>query len=183
VNKCPKREADEKGKEKSGSSANLATSSNTLRNLGSREIGQLYMVSNKGSPSDNEVLLDSGATSHMFCDRGYFTKYRQSAPGETISVGDAHHVPVVGRGSVVFHSKLPQNGYRTITLHNVLHVPVLAANLVSLGTIQQTGLGVRSYDQGLVITENTDSKEELFRASFRDSTLYHIDTLTHQDSA
>jgi hypothetical protein len=120
----------------------------------------------------------------MFCDHGYFMKYELSIPRETIAVGDAHHVPVVGRGSIVFQTKLPQNGYRSITLDNVLHVPILAANLISLGTLQKAGSGVWSYDQGLVITDNKDS-QELFRASFHGSTgtLYHISTLTQHELA
>jgi hypothetical protein len=39
---------------------------NNLRNLGTREIGQVFMTVG-GIPDTNDILLDSAATSHMFC--------------------------------------------------------------------------------------------------------------------
>ncbi|GLB45842.1 hypothetical protein LshimejAT787_3200130 [Lyophyllum shimeji] len=80
----------------------------------------------------NFKLASSG---HMFFDRSYFTSY---APVSTrseddwISVGDARDIPGVGRGTVAFEARLPE-GLKTVLLHNTLHVPKIAANLVSIG--------------------------------------------------
>ena len=74
--------------------------------------------------------------------------------------------------------RLP-NGMRTVILHGVLHVPRLATNLVSLGTLQRAGARHHSHEEGIIVTLGAD---ELFRASFPTSTatLYHIDLVDHE---
>ncbi len=66
----------------------------------------------------------------MFCDRLFFTDCKPISGHETVAVGDSCHVPIMGRGTVSFKSKL-LGGYRTVILKEVLYVPQLAANLVS----------------------------------------------------
>ena len=177
ISKCPKREEDEKKNNRG--SANLAVSN--LRDLGAREIGRVFMageVSAKGSGINAELILDCGATSHMFCDRHFFTSYTPTSTPESISVGDRRDIPVAGRGTIRFQARL-LDGYRSITLHSALHVPKLAANLISLGTLQQQGVGFSSYQNGIVIKLG---EEELFRASFVDKsdTLYHVEVAQMQ---
>ena len=90
----------------------------------------------RGCPSATaNVLLDCGTSAHMFCDQGYFCLYTANEGNETISIGDAQDVPVASTGSVELKCQLP-DGIRTVVLHGVLHVPKLATNLVSLGTLQ-----------------------------------------------
>ncbi len=177
ANKCPKREEDEK-KSGSGSgsgSANLAVGN--LQDLGTREVGRLYFAGESQS-GGAELLLDCGATSHMFCDRSYFTDLTPISEHESISVGDNRDVPVAGRGTVSFRSQLP-GGYRTIVLKDALYIPNLAANLVSLGTLQRNGAVFESIENGVKVTLGGD---ELFRASFVgiSGTLYHISTVQIQ---
>lgn len=172
ANKCPH---NEKADKRNGGSANYTTGN--LRDLGLRELGQVYMALD-GMELDVKLILDCGATSHMFCDRSLFSAYVPSTASETISVGDGHTVPVIGRGSVRWKSRLP-NGYRTVVLHGVSHVPGLAANLVSLGTLQRQGASVISYEGGLIVKLGHD---ELFRATLTGNTgtLYHIDQLSSE---
>jgi len=121
--------------------------------------------------SSTGILLDCGATSHMFMCRKYFTNYTKSS-NEFVTVGGRNRVPVAGRGSINFSALLP-NGRLSIILHNVLHIPHLGANLVSLGTLHRQGVSVRSLDNSLVLSKDG---EELFRASLTHSasTLYNI---------
>jgi len=137
ISKCPKHEAKEK---KTGAgTASLAV--NNLRDLGSgsSSLGYMEWIFMAGSiPNGGELLLDSAATSHMLSDRSLFTFYTSvtsCTPHNFISIGDAWNISVAGHGTVVFEAQLP-NGYHKVTLHNALHVPGLAANLVSLGTLQ-----------------------------------------------
>lgn len=171
ANKCPRREEDEKAKRGGGESSNLTV--RNLRDLGTREVGQIYMARKGQATETADVLLDCGASAHMFCDRGYFRSYTANGGNETISVGDARDIPVTGAGSIELKCRLP-NGTRTVVLHGVLHVPRLAANLVSLGTLQRAGAKHHSQEEGIMVTLGPD---ELFRASFPTSTatLYHID--------
>jgi hypothetical protein len=41
-----------------------------------------------GALSKNDVLLDCGATSHMFCDQRHFENYSLLSQDETVSMGN-----------------------------------------------------------------------------------------------
>ena len=103
--------------------------------------------------------------------RKYFTNYAKSS-NEFVTVGGRNRVPVAGRGSIHFTALLP-NGRLNIILHDVLHIPHLGANLVSLGALHHQGVSIRSLDNSLVLSKDG---EELFRASLTNSAsaLYHI---------
>jgi len=107
----------------------------------------------------------------MFMSHDHFIKYMESS-NEFVTVGGHNRVPVAGQGSVYFLTLLPK-GYLNITLHDVLHIPHLGANLISLGALHRQGVSVKSLNNGLVLLKNG---EELFRASLTGSTgtLYHI---------
>jgi len=78
---------------------------------------------------------------------------------------------VTGRESINFTALLP-NGHLSIILHDVLHIPYLGANLVSLGALHRQGVSVRSLDNSLVLSKNG---KELFRALTNSAgTLYYI---------
>jgi hypothetical protein len=49
-----------------------------------------------GIPDTNNILLDSAATSHMFCKQCLFSSYASSTKNETVSVGDKHALVVAG---------------------------------------------------------------------------------------
>ena len=74
----------------------------------------------------------------MFWDKSFFVTYAPST-NQRISVGDARDIPVDGLGSIQLRVKLP-NGYRTVTLHGVMHAPRLAMNLISLSALQKEGV-------------------------------------------
>ena len=126
-----------------------------------------------------DILLDSGATSHMFFDPSFFVTYTPvtaSSDNNWIAVGDAHSIPIAGRRTVKFQTQSP-NGPKVVNLTDVLHVPKIAANLVSFRTLQCQGATYRSYmeksETGLVMLKNG---VELFCVSLLGSTgtLYHI---------
>ena len=85
------------------------------------------------------MILDSASTLHMFSDATAFIQYTPSTSGETISVGDGHSLPVAGRGTVHFQSRLC-NGEHTVVLHEVEHIPALQTNMVSLGCLEAVGV-------------------------------------------
>jgi hypothetical protein len=45
-----------------------------LKDLSGHEVGHIYIIAT-GAPSENDVLLDCGATSHMFYERCHFGSY------------------------------------------------------------------------------------------------------------
>jgi len=135
-------------------SANLAVERSI--SLGEREVGQMLMASSDTILS-TKVLLDCGATFHMFMCHKSFTNYTKSS-NKFVTVSGHNQVPVAGRGSINFTALLP-NGCLSIILHNVLHIPHLDTNLVSLSALHCQGVSVRSLDNSLVLSKDD---EELF---------------------
>jgi len=149
-------------------SANLAVERSI--SLGEREVGRMLMASSDTILS-TKVLLDCGATSHMFMCRKSFTNYIKSS-NKFITIGRRNQVPVAGQGSINFTALLP-NGCFSIILYNVLYIPHLGTNLVSLSALYHQGVSVRSLDNSLVLSKDG---EELFQASLTNSAgaLYYI---------
>ena len=77
-------------------------------------------------------IVDSGATSHICTSRELFTEYIPfQNPGE-VTVGDGRVLKVVGSGTVGLLMRLSGGKVKKCVLQDVLHVPDLSCNLVSL---------------------------------------------------
>lgn len=79
--------------------------------------------------SDNPWIIDSGCDRHMTSCREIFVTYNQLLPCAVKTGGTMLHS--VGEGSVTFNIER-QGNIVEITLQNVLHVPGLGANLISV---------------------------------------------------
>jgi hypothetical protein len=67
------------------------TTTHALCDLGTCEIGQVYMATTSNSATEaNDVLLDSAATSHMFRKYHVFANYRPPIEDETVLAGNKH---------------------------------------------------------------------------------------------
>src|SRR6202043_41686 len=82
------------------------------------------------------------------------------------------NIPVDGLRSIQLRVKLP-NGYRTVTLHGVMHAPRLAMNLISLSTLQKEGAEYSSTPFGLVVTLGN---EVLMHGNLNEG-LYRVDCM------
>lgn len=135
-----------------------------------REIGQVPVV-----PSDENstgLLLASAASCHMIADQSFFTEYRET-DNQHILVGGLHKEPVSGMGSIVFRTYSP-TGANEIQLRDVLHIPNLGANLISLGLLQRAGATIEGLQFGLRLSRND---KEFLRANLvgTHGTLYRIE--------
>ncbi|KAA0050393.1 Cysteine-rich RLK (RECEPTOR-like protein kinase) 8 [Cucumis melo var. makuwa] len=72
-------------------------------------------------------ILDSGATNHLTDFSEYFVTYTPCAGNEKIWIADGSLVPIAGKGQIVL--------YDDFSLLNVLHVPKLSYNLLSISKI------------------------------------------------
>jgi hypothetical protein len=82
--------------------------------------------------------IDNGASSHMTGVRENFTDLRDTEVRMEISLGDDTIVIVVGRGTITFQREsMPPLSFR-----DVLYVPGLKKNLISVSTLQDRGLEV-----------------------------------------
>jgi len=100
------------------------------------EVDKMLMASTD-TISSADILLDCGATSHMFTSREHFVTYVESS-NEFVTVGGHNKVPVAGRGSVLFSTKL-SSSQLSITFQDILHISHLGTNLVSFGALHCKG--------------------------------------------
>lgn len=78
--------------------------------------------------------IDSGATSHMCCDRSLFDSFVETK--ERIVLAANEHTEAVGKGNVTI--KLDRG--RNLILQEVLYVPALNSNFISVGRCISNGL-------------------------------------------
>ncbi|RWR98966.1 RxLR effector candidate protein-like protein, partial [Dinothrombium tinctorium] len=81
--------------------------------------------------------VDSGASRHMSCIKDWFEDYKDITP-MTITLADDNTVSAVGVGNIKLLFETP-NGYKRGTLKDVLFVPELGSNLLSVGRITSQG--------------------------------------------
>jgi hypothetical protein len=79
--------------------------------------------------------IDSGASSHMTGAREHFIDLRDTEVKMEIGLGDDTVVRVVGCGIVTFQ----RDGLPPISFRDVLYVPGLKKNLISVSTLQDRG--------------------------------------------
>ena len=66
------------------------------------------------------------------------------------TVGGLNKLPIARIGSITFKANVP-NGVNNVILHDVLHIPTLGANLISLGLLQAS-MSIRGLSFGICLT-------------------------------
>uniref|UniRef100_A0A2N9HAG0 Integrase catalytic domain-containing protein n=1 Tax=Fagus sylvatica TaxID=28930 RepID=A0A2N9HAG0_FAGSY len=92
----------------------------------------------QGGPSTNapKVNKDTGATRHVARDRAGFVDYRKIPAGtHVVYMGNGSYEEALGVGSYQLHLRTG----RTLLLHDVLYVPGVLYNLLSVFTLLQLG--------------------------------------------
>ena len=150
ANKCPQkirkqnRDSRENGGELKDCSL-VATSSQrkaTLRtHAESSESSSSQMRELLSVGMEESWLLDGGASSHITYRREWFADYRTNRDGSTITFGDDGMCEVFGVGTV-FTERFVEGKWHSLKLENVLYVPGMKKNLVSVGACTARGLSV-----------------------------------------
>ena len=86
-------------------------------------------------------LLDSGCSNHITHNKSLFQSYPDLLPPlqSSIEVGNGEKAKVMGKGSVTIYLRI-DNMKKTCQLSNVLYAPDLDYNLISISTIDKTGI-------------------------------------------
>lgn len=85
--------------------------------------------------------LDSGATDHMLCDSRYFSMLRRLERSVEIIVANGQRLLAEYCGDVLMYTVVGDN-VRKCEVENVLYLPGLSCNLVSVKRIAKAGLQV-----------------------------------------
>jgi 5'-3' exoribonuclease 2 len=90
-----------------------------------------------------EWQVDLGATSHMTPDRTAFIEYAMLSTRQSVVAANGSTLPGIGRGRV--RIPVSVDGHtRSIVLTDVLHVPQIKGNLISVARLQDKGLVVET---------------------------------------
>jgi transposase InsO family protein len=115
------------------------------------------------------LVVDSGATRHMYYDLSIFHKLESIAP-TTIKLGDDSTVNCTQIGEVVLH----MSDGRRLRLSQVLYVPRLAINLLSVSQLAKKGIMTSFTKTGSALIDSDDGNCLLAEASITPGGLYVI---------
>lgn len=117
-------------------------------------IGDLaFKVSGSNQSLKHKWIADSGATMHMCNTEAWFTSINHHTEPKTVSVGDDSLLRQLGIGTVEVVSRVG-NKSLTIKMEDVLLVPDLTTNLISLGRLDERGLVSKLAGGEITITKD-----------------------------
>jgi hypothetical protein len=124
-------------------------------------------------------FIDSGATQHMCCNSEFLTNLVE-IPTRAIAVGGRFRVKCTIKGSINFNLKSPI-GFCLLTLSDVLYVPGLGTNLISVG--QMTNKGAKVSFLPDKTCEVHKSEGELTFVANQEGNLYELPVASHEIAA
>jgi transposase InsO family protein len=134
----------------------------------------LSSSSNASDVFPNSWILDSGATDHMTNSSHQFTSYTPCPSNRKITTADGSVTTVAGRGDVRLSESL--------FLKNVLHVPKLCTNLISIHKLTNDSNCYVSFYPSYCVFQERSTKRMIGRAEARGG-LYYLDNPSRQDRA
>ena len=121
-------------------------------------------------------IIDSGATAHMAYDRSLFTSLKNVEIPKLVTVGDGNELKVEGIGEINLNVEIPGMQNATCKLHNVLFIPKLSQNLISVSAAAERGVNAN-------FSKNHCSffnKEKCVASATRKGNLYYLDCSTEK---
>lgn len=126
----------------------------------------------------NDWFVDSGASSHMCRDITLFSNLETIDPVK-IEIADGKTIVANKRGVVPLTINLPSGNNMSINLNNVLLVPQLNDNLISVRRLTQIGFSVIFKGELCTLSSNGDSMDI---ATYRNS-MYRINVHRNNDDS
>ena len=106
------------------------------------------------SYKNDSFIIDSGATNHLCFKKESFSNFQELNSKSSVQVGDGKLLAVEGKGDVLLNLKLPSGKSLKCQLKNVLYVPKLAHNLISVSQITNDGKTIKFFDESCKIMQN-----------------------------
>ena len=146
----------------------------------SDEVGLVtrQLLSATDSSEADEWIIDSGATCHMCNDRKSFVKITTLKKKQDVALGDGHTLSATETGDVTVKLILSDGKTKRCRLQNVLHVPELSYNLLSVSRIAETGKRVKFYPNECQILDRDDKVVAL---GVKRGNLYYLSCQPLQD--
>jgi hypothetical protein len=136
----------------------------------SETISLLHYSTLTGTIEDDMWIIDSGASRHMTGDQARLSNLNEKKTSYKVELGDKSTYPVEGFGQASVKLKTGNN----VHLSNVLYVPGLEKNLVSISCLEDKG-NIIAFVDGKVLSWHKDSSIENARViGSREGNLYRL---------
>ena len=121
----------------------------------------------------HQWTLDTGASSHFCNDRTLFDTF--TASHHVVRVAAGKSFAALGTGTIVINFKRPDGTVQTVTLRDVVYVPEMYGNLLSLGRLAARGTKTELSTAGCkliapdntVLAHTTLASDKLYRLTAR----------------
>lgn len=168
LKRCLKEQKDETPESEEAKKLSTQINSITTADAGNEYEEEFLFVA---ADSLRKWLLDSAATSHMAMELILFIEidlnYRKR-----VTVADGSCVEAIGKGTIRMNFLKKSGGVANIVMENVLYIPELKGNFISIGKLTGSGYRVSFVDNYFEIT--LDDKEVAYGE--RSGNLYEIKT-------
>ncbi|KAF2347659.1 Integrase catalytic core [Trinorchestia longiramus] len=129
-----------------------------------------------GNVDCDSWIVDSGATQHMCNKQSEFSSYSDLSSPVRVEIGDGRALKGNGVGDVRLKITLPDMQVKNCVVKNVLFVPELACNLISVPQIAECG---KETHFNKSTCEIVDENNELIVAGHKVGRLYRLDCFYH----
>lgn len=170
---CPEKSVK---REESGASSSNVKSHNSFQSC----VGRTFYTSlgTSSTISANDWYIDSGASAHMTMHRNWLNNICKP-PNRDIIVANNEHIPISGVGSLNLSVYTANNNVSNIEVTEVLHVPDLSTNLLSVSQMVRNGNSVLFNGDGCKIY---DVRNDLIATASLKDNMYKLNVTEHQET-
>lgn len=127
-----------------------------------------------------EWILDSGCSAHLTYDRDSFLNFTPVS-SKSVDLGAGSSTSIVGTGDVSI-TILVSKKRKKCTIRNVMYVPALRYQLLSISVLAKAGISAQFDNQGVRLLRNGDGKI-VATGSISESGLYILDVVPNSESS
>jgi hypothetical protein len=122
------------------------------------------------SPSEDTWLIDSGASKHMTGQRDILSCHSEKKFSHKVTLGDDYQYPIKGVGE----SNYKLNSRNSMKMKDVLYVPGLTKNLLSISALEKKGFRVAFIDGEVLMWAKGKTMEEAIVIGKEEGGLYKL---------
>ena len=138
-------------------------------------IDEEALLTSADSLKDNGWIIDSGASQHMTFERHHLSDYIEFKQPTTVYLGDNRTIKAYGKGTYRLVADLGGQTQRLV-LHEVLYLPELERNLLSVHAMAKMGASVAFGNKQCKVTRN----EKLLAVGEMRGKLYMLNTIREE---
>ena len=125
-------------------------------------------------------IVDSGATCHICNDEQMFVELKYFRRSQTVILGDGHQLEATAGGVIELRLVLPDGTTKKCRLDDVLYVPDLTYNLLSVSRMTEAGKEVNFVDNHCLVT---DQGERVIAFASKKRNLYYLNYVNVEQSS